>query len=127
MVSKIRKRDGRLVPFESQKIGSAIYKAVSAVHGADGQLSENLASVVTRAIDERFGDRTPGVEDIQDTVEEVLIRAGQSEVAKAYILYREKRAEVRGAKKRMGVSDDLKLSINASWRGGTCARTQAGR
>ena len=113
MVSKIRKRDGRIVDFDAGKIASAIYKAVSAVHGADGKLSEKLAAEVTRIVDKRFRDKIPGVEDVQDIVEDVLIKAGESEVAKSYILYRERRAEIRDTKKIIGVSDDLKLSINA--------------
>ena len=55
----------------------------------------------------------PGVEDVQDVVEEVLIKNGYAAVAKAYILYREKRAQIRKAKDFFGVKDELKLSVNA--------------
>ncbi len=55
----------------------------------------------------------PGVEDVQDIVEEVLIKNGYAAVAKAYILYREKRAQIRKAKQFFGVKDELKLSVNA--------------
>ncbi len=55
----------------------------------------------------------PGVEEVQDIVEEVLIKNGYSGVAKAYILYREERARIRKAKEFMGVKDELKLSVNA--------------
>lgn len=55
----------------------------------------------------------PDVEGVQDIVEEVLINNGYSGVAKAYILYREKRALIRKAKEFLGVKDELKLSVNA--------------
>ena len=61
----------------------------------------------------RFPDKIAGVEDIQDIVEQVLIKVGYSDVAKAYILYRQKRSEIREAKQYLGVADDLKLSVNA--------------
>ena len=64
-------------------------------------------------VEERFKEAVPSVEDIQDIVEEELIKAGYAKVAKAYILYRQKRAEVRGLKSIYGVKDDLKLSVNA--------------
>ncbi len=64
-------------------------------------------------LNRRFSDKVPGVEDVQDIVENMLIKVGQSEASKAYILYRGKRAEIRDAKKVIGVVDDLKLSINA--------------
>ncbi len=63
-------------------------------------------------IEERVPD-IPGVENVQDIVEEVLIKKGYAGVAKAYILYREKRSQIRKAKEFFGVRDDLKLSINA--------------
>ncbi|MDL5502126.1 MAG: ribonucleotide reductase N-terminal alpha domain-containing protein, partial [Candidatus Methanoperedens sp.] len=55
----------------------------------------------------------PGVEDVQDAVEEILIKNGYADIAKAYILYREKRAQIRKAKEFFGVRDELKMSVNA--------------
>ncbi len=112
-VSKIRKRDGRIVDFEPVKITNAIGKAIVAVGGKDGEIAEKLSSQVVAVIEESFRDRIPHVEDVQDIVERVLIKNGFSDVAKAYILYRQKRAEIREAKRFLGVSDDLKLSLNA--------------
>jgi ribonucleoside-diphosphate reductase alpha chain len=112
-VSKIRKRDGRIVDFEPVKITNAIGKAIAAVGGKDGEIAEKLSSQVVAVIEESFRDRIPHVEDVQDIVERVLIKNGFSDVAKAYILYRQKRAEIREAKRFLGVSDDLKLSLNA--------------
>jgi len=72
-----------------------------------------LAERVAGEAEERFASSIPGVEDIQDLVERALISAGYADVAKAYILYRQKRTEIREAKRYLGVSDDLKLSVNA--------------
>ena len=64
--------------------------------------------------EQRFSDLIAGVEDIQDIVERVLIGSGYNDVAKAYILYRQKRSEIREAKCYLGVADDLLLSVNAA-------------
>ncbi len=112
-VSQIRKRDGRIVKFEGKKITDAIHKAVLAVKRKDGKLAEKLSNRVVAIIEERFEGKIPTVENVQDIVEEVLIKNGYSDVAKAYILYRQKRTELRETKKLLGVKDDLKLSLNA--------------
>ncbi|RLF14073.1 MAG: ribonucleotide-diphosphate reductase subunit alpha [Thermoprotei archaeon] len=113
MVSQIRKRDGRLEEFNPAKISSAILKAFNAVGEGGPEEAELLAKRVVELVEARFGEAMPSVEDIQDVVEEVLIKAGHARAAKAYILYRQKRAEVRGIKEIYGVKDDLKLSVNA--------------
>jgi ribonucleoside-diphosphate reductase alpha chain len=112
MPSKIRKRDGRIVAFEPSKIAIAIGKAFAAVGEEDGEVAGRLAERVVDIIDARVKG-VPSVEDAQDIVEEVLIKAGHAKVAKAYILYRQKRAELREAKNFLGVVDDLKLGVNA--------------
>ncbi|MEX2704728.1 MAG: vitamin B12-dependent ribonucleotide reductase [Candidatus Freyrarchaeum guaymaensis] len=113
-ISKIRKRDGRIVKFEPVKITNAIHKAFIAVKERDGETAKNLSAQVVAIIEDTFKDRIPTVEEVQDIVEKVLIKNGFSDVAKAYILYRQKRTEIREAKKLLGVSDDLKLSLNAT-------------
>ncbi len=113
VVSKIRKRDGRVVKFDQNKITNAIYKAILAVEGGDKRLAESLSNQVVERINERFKGGVPSVEDVQDIVEEVLIKNGYYKIAKAYILYRRKRTELREAKSLLGVKDDLKLSLNA--------------
>jgi len=113
MASHIRKRDGRIVEFDPDKITRAIHKAFQASAIGDGELAQKLSTQVVAIIEEGFKDRIPSVEDVQNTVERVLIRNGFAEVAKAYILYREKRTEIREKKKMLGVTDDLKLSLNA--------------
>jgi ribonucleoside-diphosphate reductase alpha chain len=112
-VSKIKKRDGRIVSFDENKIAVAILKALKAVKREDGDLARELSEDVVRLLNERFEDKIPSVENVQDLVEEVLIRNGYADVAKTYILYRQKRTEIREQKKFFGVADDLKFGINA--------------
>lgn len=96
MLDKIRKRDGRLVPYDRSKIATAIFKAAQAVGGGDRERAEKLAEEVEELLIARFGEREiPGVEDIQDLVEKVLIERGHARTAKAYILYRQQHAEWR--------------------------------
>ena len=113
MIKGIRKRDGQIVNFESEKIGVAIAKAFRAVEQSKDDVPSKLAERVVNVLEDQFSESIPGVEDIQDIVERVLIDEGYSRAAKAYILYRQKRAEIREAKQYLGVTDDLKLSVNA--------------
>ncbi|MFZ2412326.1 MAG: vitamin B12-dependent ribonucleotide reductase [Candidatus Methanoperedens sp.] len=112
MAQKIRKRDGRLVDFDKSKIANAVFKAFIATKNKDGKRASDIAAQVVETLDERIPG-IPGVEDVQDIVEEVLIKNGYAAVAKSYILYREKRAQIRKAKQFFGVSDEMKLSVNA--------------
>ncbi len=111
---KVRKRDGRIVPFESRKITVAISKAMASVGQGSMEDAERLAAKVTSDIERRFRRAIPSVEDVQDKVETVLIEEGFDKVAKAYILYRKRRSEIREAKHFFGVEDDLKLTVNAA-------------
>lgn len=92
---KIQKRNGAIVDFEPRKIEQAIHKALAAVRTPDADQAKILAVDVATLAEERYGEKIPSVEDIQDIVEETLIRYDYADVAKAYILYREKRREVR--------------------------------
>jgi len=87
MIEKIRKRDGRIVGFERSKIANAVFKAFVATKSKNGKIAEEIANNVERIIEERIPG-IPGVEDVQDIVEEVLINNSYSGVARAYILYR---------------------------------------
>jgi len=113
IIAKIKKRDGSIVEFDQNKITIAIGKAIAAVNAKNGHVAEKLSGEVVDILEKRFAGKIPGVEDVQNIVEEVLIRYGYSDVAKAYILYRQKRAEIREAKRFLGVTDDLKLGVNA--------------
>ena len=111
--SKIRKRDNHIVEFDPSKIEAAIGKAIAAVSTPDGDAAARVSEVVVKEIDEKFKGEIPEVEDVQDIVEKALMREGLPEVAKAYILYRKRRAEIREAKRFLGVEDELKLTVNA--------------
>ena len=112
-VSKIRKRDDRIVNFDQKKITNAIRKALTAAKQANGELAKKLSDSVVKLVSERFAGKIPNVENIQDIVEEALVKNGYVDVAKAYILYRQKRSEIREFKTFFDVVDDLKLGINA--------------
>ncbi len=112
MIEKIKKRDGRIVDFDSTKIANAVFKAFIATKSKNGKRAEDIAKQVVELLGKRIKG-IPGVEDVQDTVEEVLIKNGYAGVAKAYILYREKRSQIRKAKEFLGVKDELKLGVNA--------------
>ncbi|MDD1752098.1 MAG: adenosylcobalamin-dependent ribonucleoside-diphosphate reductase, partial [Methanotrichaceae archaeon] len=114
MILRIRKRDGKIEDFNQTKIAIAIEKAFRARGIEDSKVPGELSRRVVEIVEEKFPIAIPSVEDIQDIVERVLIEAGYPEVAKAYIIYRQKRAEIREAKRYLGVSDDLKLSVNAA-------------
>lgn len=112
-VEKVIKRDGSVQDFDRNKISRAISKAFSATGEKDGKIAEKISIKVQKEIDKNFSGDCPRVENIQDIVEEALIQEGFSKVAKAYILYRQKRSDIRDTKVLLGVYDDLKLSINA--------------
>ena len=94
MIIKIKKRDGRMVTFNIEKIANAIYKAAESVGQEDSEKSLDLAGKV---VDMLLADKleTPTVEQIQDCVEKVLIEEGLADVAKSYILYRSDRTRAR--------------------------------
>lgn len=114
VVSKIRKRDGRVVDFDQNKITEAIWKAARSVGGTDRKLSEKLSELVVVELKRHLRpNQIPTVEQVQDIVEKILIENGHARTAKSYILYRNKRTEIRQAKAMLGVTDELKLSLNA--------------
>jgi ribonucleoside-triphosphate reductase (formate) len=95
MFENIKKRDGRIVPFDSQKITAAIAKAGNATVEFDERDARKLTlKVLTLAHELRLGI-TPEVEEIQDIVERVLLDSPYYKTAKAYILYREQHARIR--------------------------------
>ncbi|MDR2665478.1 MAG: anaerobic ribonucleoside triphosphate reductase [Oscillospiraceae bacterium] len=100
-VSNIKKRDGRLVPFDMSKISDAIEKAFNATYRPDGrELAAPLARDVVSIL-ELEGAAEPDVEHIQDIVEKVLMDNGYITTAKAYILYREGRNRRRQMNTRL--------------------------
>ncbi len=96
-IKTIVKRDGREVPFDIGRIQKAIFKAAQAVGGSDQVTAWRLAiQVYDHLVKE--GRTRPGVEEVQDAVEKILIENGHAKTAKAYILYRDKRTQIRNAK-----------------------------
>ncbi len=115
----VRKRDGRIVEFDLSRITNAIFKAAQEVGGKDKKLAEKLAKEVEKRLLEEYGsDYIPSIEEIQDTVEKVLIENGHAKTAKAFIIYRQKRAEEREEKKKIlnktALDEvDKRFSVNA--------------
>ena len=108
MITKIRKRDGREAPFNIEKIANAIFKAAMAAGGKDYNTALMLSEQVAQSLGNEYPNVVPGVEDIQDTVEKVLIESGHSRTAKEYILYRAERTRIREMNTRlMKVFEDL--------------------
>ena len=108
MIEQIVKRDGRKAPFEIEKIANAIFGAAQASGGQDYEMARSLAGQVEKVLEASAGDQIPTVEQIQDTVEKVLIESGHARTAKKYILYRNERTRVREMNTRlMKVYEDL--------------------
>ncbi|MCL2695149.1 MAG: ATP cone domain-containing protein, partial [Clostridiales bacterium] len=107
MLQEIRKRDGRIEPFNREKIKNAIWQAALALDGTNEALSEELTDEVVSIANTRFAGETPEIEDIQDIVEKVLIENGHARTAKAYILYREKRRGTREINAMIGATIEM--------------------
>ncbi|RKY69020.1 MAG: ribonucleoside triphosphate reductase [Candidatus Latescibacterota bacterium] len=118
-ISQIRKRDGRLVKFDQEKITNAIFKAIQAVGGDDRTVAQSISDQVVSILRIFYRDgRVPAVEEVQDLVEKVLIENGQAETAKAYILYRAQRAKLRRQRSvMMDIRETIGDYLNQSdWR-----------
>lgn len=100
-MSKIRKRDGRIVDFDISKISEAILNAAKVLGGNNKEMSDKLASEVHDRLIAQFGSTPPPVESIQDVVEAVLIDNGHARTAKEYILYRAERTKNRDMNMRL--------------------------
>lgn len=117
-VRKIKKRDGRIVDFNQDKIFTAILKAMRAVGELNKEKAETMAQQVTQILNKRFdGHTVPSVEEIQDIVEEVLIKNRLVAVAKAYILYRDLHNKIRSINSLVD-SDELVMNYiqKLDWR-----------
>ncbi|MSV33487.1 MAG: adenosylcobalamin-dependent ribonucleoside-diphosphate reductase, partial [Nitrosarchaeum sp.] len=102
-INEIRKRSGAVTAFNQDKISNAIFRALAATSKADRGLADQLANkVVQKLVEQGFtSSRTPTVEDIQDIVESTLIDCGNSDIAKAYIVYRHERRKLRDEKMKV--------------------------
>jgi len=95
MIKSIRKRDGRVVDYNIEKIENAIAKAMLSLGYGEIKDCKKMAKITELYLNEKFVDSIPGVEDIQDTVEKVLMKNGYEDVAKSYILYRRDHEKIR--------------------------------
>ena len=111
------KRDGRIVPFDQEKITNAIYKAAYAEGGHDRHRAQFLSNQVVTILNHCFGkDKYPSVEDIQDIIEKVLIENGHARTAKAFILYRNERAKVRAMGKKEAPIEREPIPYKKLWQ-----------
>ena len=118
-VGRIKKRDGTVTDFNQEKITNAIFKAMQTQGIKDRSIAKTASDIVCFMIEEKFGGYTvPSVEQIQDVVEMVLMKQGYHDVAKTYILYREKHKGIREAKKiGLNLERLIKDYINdADWK-----------
>ena len=99
-INEIRKRNGTVTVFDIDKISNAIFGALAATSKADRGVADKLANdVLNKLVEQGFtNSRAPTVEDIQDIVESTLIDSGNSDIAKAYIVYRHERRKLRDEK-----------------------------
>jgi anaerobic ribonucleoside-triphosphate reductase len=114
----VRKREGRLEPFDQERITNAIWKAAKAVGGKNQEQAKSLSDQVALELGRRFGeDGVPTVEEIQDIVEKMLIESGHARTAKAYILYRKQHQDLRELASLLSSADlvDQYLEIE-DWR-----------
>jgi ribonucleoside-diphosphate reductase alpha chain len=112
---KIFKRDGSAASFNPPKIKRAIYRAALEVLNDEqkaAQVAEDSGKKALEKVSALYKDKIPWVEEIQDIVEEVLMEAGYSSIARSYILYRQEHQDLRQVKVIYGVIDDLKLPLN---------------
>ncbi len=108
-IESVKKRDGTLAPFDSNKIFNAILKAGTTTGEFGEQESWLMTAQVLKVLKHKYAETLPSIEGIQDIVEQVLISSNYFSTAKAYILYRDQRNRARGDKK---VMVDVESSIN---------------
>ena len=115
---EVRKRDGRRVSFDPDKIRKAVEKAGQATEEFDLFEAELLTGQVLKVLSHRYGKGIPSIENIQDVVEHVLITSNHLQTARAYIVYREQHRKLRQDRKTVV---DVSTSVNeyldrADWR-----------
>lgn len=120
-IKKVQKRDGSLADFDREKITNAIFKAAQSVGGSDRSIASGLTNVIVRELEYNYGNtKIPNVEEVQDWIEKILIETGHAKTAKSYILYRQKKKELREEQSKIldglditGEDKKLTLSENA--------------
>jgi ribonucleoside-triphosphate reductase (formate) len=119
VIQQIRKRDGRLVPFNEQKIVNAVYRALSAVGSNDLEAAQKISRRVHNILRAFFKPgQIPTVENVQDVVETTLMDEGYKDAAKSYIIYRAQHSKIREARELFSSANELinnYLNLN-DWR-----------
>ena len=116
---KVIRRNGAVVEFQPEKVSIAMTKAFLAVNGGQGAASARIRELVRRMTDgvtaalirNKPAGGTFHIEDIQDQVELALMRSGEHDVARAYVLYREKRTQERAAKRAQQAEPAHRLTV----------------
>ena len=116
MNTKIRKRDGRLVKFNAEKITNAIAKAGTATGEFDTKEARKLTIRVLNLMEKLFDSKVLTVEEIQDIVEEVLLQSPYRTTAKSYIIYREQHSRLRDIANKMEVDLVDQYLKKADWK-----------
>ncbi len=106
MINYVKKRDGRIIPFNSDRITRAIFLAASKIAQQDGKsadynIAEELTQEVIKLLNKKYINSIPGVEDIQNAVVKVLIETGHAKTSEEYIIYRTERSRIRNSKTRL--------------------------
>ncbi|KPC52553.1 Ribonucleoside-diphosphate reductase 1 subunit alpha [Amantichitinum ursilacus] len=124
---KTIRRNGAVVPFEPSKISVAVTKAYIAVHGnqaaASAAVRERVEALTEQVVSALMRRKPEGgaihIEDIQDQVELALMRSGEHDIARAYVLYREQRKEERASTKPADAAEAPGAAINVVYEDGT--------
>ncbi|HDK26972.1 MAG TPA: ribonucleoside triphosphate reductase, partial [Candidatus Atribacteria bacterium] len=118
MIDKIKKRDGKIVSFEKDKIINAIFNAAKSVGGQDYETAKRLGEEVIGILKQKLGPgEIPTVEQAQDIVEKVLVENGHYKTAKSYILYRKQHEEIRKIKDLFSNVEVIENYLNMKdWR-----------
>ena len=111
-IKKIRKRDGRVVDFDSSRIKDAVHRAFIAVELENGKRAESVTEEVVQLLEKIVEKGVPSVEEVQDFVVDVLKRRGYERVATEYQAYRNKKEEIRRLREKLGI-EEAKLTVNA--------------
>ena len=119
IIQKLRKRDGRIVEFDLNRIVLAASKALKAAGTANDKIADKIGHDVLEAlVKQNPADGIVDIEKVQDAVEQAFIRRGLSKAAKAYILYRAQHEKMRGHKQLMLDVQELMTSYlgHEDWR-----------
>jgi len=116
-ISHVIKRSGAIVTFKKERISNAIFRAAVAVGGRDKKAADKLANEVVEILNKNYSPETiPCIENIQDIVEKVLIKNGHSQVAKAYIIYRNSNIQSRKEKVAKASSPSESIPWHKIWK-----------